>query len=87
MDEVDEYSHQKDPFKKKWVLEHTDEMMEEYFSDVENIIYFVDHGTSCVTGEHILMEVPLWTSIDAGFERDQLVPLNRVLTTLLENKW
>ena len=87
VDEVDEYSHQKDPFKKRWVLEHTDEMMEEYFSDVENIIYFVDHGTSCVTGEHILMDVPMWTSIDAGFERDQLVPLNRVLTTLLENKW
>lgn len=87
VDEVDEYSHQKDPFKKKWVLEHTDELMEEYFSDVENIIYFVDHGTSCVTGEHILMEVPMWTSIDAGFERDQLVPLDRVLTTLLENKW
>lgn len=87
VDEVDEYSHQKDPQKKKWVLEHTDEMMEEYFSDVENIIYFVDHGTSCVTGEHILMDVPMWTSIDAGFERDQLVPLDTVLTTLLENKW
>ncbi|MBQ8179635.1 MAG: phosphoglycerate mutase [Candidatus Methanomethylophilaceae archaeon] len=86
VDEVDEYSHQKDPMKKKWVLEHADELMEEYFSDVDNIIYFVDHGTSCVTGEHILMDVPLWTSMDAGFGRDEMVPLDTVLSTLLRYK-
>ncbi len=86
IDEVDEYSHQKDPFKKKWVLEHTDEMMEKHFSDVENIIYFVDHGTSCVTGEHILTEVPLWTNIDTGLADGELVALKDVVSTLLRSK-
>ena len=86
VDEVDEYSHQRDPFKKKRVLEHADRLMEEYFSDVENIIYFVDHGTSCVTGEHILMDVPLWTSIDTGLPDGSMVPLDRVVELLLGNR-
>ena len=85
VDEVDEYSHQKDPFKKKAVLEETDRLMEKYFPDVENIIYFVDHGTSCVTGEHILMDVPLWTSIDTGLPDGTMVPLDQVVQTLLRN--
>ena len=86
VDEVDEYSHEQDPFKKKRVLEHTDEMMSEYFPDVENIVYFVDHGTSCVTGQHILMDVPLWTSIDTGLADGAMVPLKEVVQTLLRNK-
>ena len=86
VDEVDEYSHQKDPFKKKAVLERTDELMEEYFPDVENIIYFVDHGTSCVTGEHILMDVPLWTSIDTGLPDGSMIPLPEVVKTLLRHR-
>ena len=86
VDEVDEYSHQKDPFKKKAVLEHADRMMGEHFSDVDNIIYFVDHGTSCVTGEHILMDVPLWTTIDTGLPDGSMVPLDRVVELLLENR-
>ena len=62
MDEVDEYSHEMDPHKKIRVLEHIDDLMEEYFSDTENIVFFVDHGTSCVTGTHILMDVPFRTT-------------------------
>ncbi len=85
IDEVDEYSHQKDPFKKKWVLEESDKLMEKYFPDVENIVYFVDHGTSCVTGEHILMDVPLWTSIDTGLENGSMIPLDSVVKTLLNS--
>lgn len=61
LDEVDEYSHQKDHMKKIRVLERIDGLMEEYFSDHSNILLFVDHGTSCVTGEHILTEVPFRT--------------------------
>lgn len=83
VDEVDEYSHQKDPFKKKAVLERTDELMEEYFSDVDNIVYFVDHGTSCVTGEHILMEVPLWTSMDLGIPEGGMIPVDSIIKTVL----
>lgn len=86
IDEVDEYSHQKDPFKKKAVLEHTDRMMEKHFPDVENIVYFVDHGTSCVTGQHILMDVPLWTSIDAGIPDGTEIRLDSVVRTLLAHK-
>ena len=64
MDEVDEYSHQKDPKKKVRILEHIDRMMERYFSDTERIVYFVDHGTSSITGEHLPVRVPFWTSFD-----------------------
>ena len=83
IDEVDEYSHQKDPFKKKAVLEETDRLMEKYFPDVENLVYFVDHGTSCVTGEHILMDVPLWTSVDTGLPEGAMLPLPEVVKTIL----
>lgn len=86
VDEVDEYSHQKDPFKKKAVLEKTDRLMEKYFPDVENIVYFVDHGTSCVTGEHILMDVPLWTSIDTGLPDGSMIELKKVVQTLLTHR-
>ncbi len=86
IDEVDEYSHQKDPFKKKAVLELTDRLMEEYFSDIDNIIYFVDHGTSCVTGEHILMNVPLWSTIDLHKDPEEVLPLNTLVEILLEHK-
>ncbi|MGE0014652.1 MAG: phosphoglycerate mutase [Candidatus Methanomethylophilaceae archaeon] len=83
IDEVDEYSHQKDPFKKMWVLEHTDELMREYFSDAERIVYFADHGTSCVTGEHIITNVPVWTTFESEFRDGELIPLNRVIPGLL----
>ncbi len=84
IDEVDEYSHQKDPFKKIWVLEHTDELMREYFSDAERIVYFADHGTSCVTGEHIITNVPVWTTFESEFRDGELIPLNRVIPGLLD---
>ncbi|MDN5356894.1 MAG: 2,3-bisphosphoglycerate-independent phosphoglycerate mutase [Candidatus Methanomethylophilaceae archaeon] len=83
IDEVDEYSHQKDPFKKIRVLEHTDDLMKEYFSDAERIVYFADHGTSCVTGEHIITNVPVWTTFESEFRDGELIPLNRVIQGLL----
>ena len=85
MDEVDEYSHQKDPAKKVRILEHIDRMMEEYFSDVERIVYFVDHGTSSVTGEHLLMTVPFWTSFDIGIKNGEKLPLPDVVPTIMKN--
>ncbi len=84
IDEVDEYSHKKDYRKKIDILEQADRLMEEHFSDVENIIYFVDHGTSCVTGTHILMDVPIWTTIDTSLPNDSLIQLKDVLPTLLK---
>lgn len=82
-DEVDEYSHEKDHMKKIRILEKIDGLMEEYFSDVERIVYFVDHGTSCVTGEHILMNVPLWTTIDSGISPGTVIPLKDVVPLLM----
>ena len=86
IDEVDEYGHQKDPFKKKAILELTDRLMEKHFSDVDNIVYFVDHGTSCVTGEHILTDVPLWSTIDLDRKEDEILPLKEVVGMLLKKK-
>ncbi|MDR2846074.1 MAG: phosphoglycerate mutase, partial [Candidatus Methanoplasma sp.] len=86
IDEVDEYSHQKDPHKKIAVLERVDRLMAEYFPDVESVIYFVDHGTSCVTGEHILMNVPFWTNIETDAKDGDLIPLDTVITKLLRQR-
>lgn len=86
IDEVDEYSHQKDHEKKKWVLEHTDRMMEKHFPDVENVVYFADHGTSCVTGEHILTDVPVWTSIDCGIAPGTIHPLPGLVPDIAKHK-
>ena len=86
IDEVDEYGHKKDPIKKKEILELTDKLMEKHFSDADNIIYFVDHGTSCITGDHILTDVPIWTSIDLDRPSDEVLPLDKVVSMLLRNK-
>ena len=83
MDEVDEYSHQKDPMKKVRILEHIDRKMEEYFSDTDRIVYFVDHETSSVTGEHKAVEVPFWTSYETSLKQDERIPLDKVVPTVL----
>ncbi len=83
MDEVDEYSHQRDPMKKVKVLERIDELMEKNFSDTERIVYFVDHGTSCVTGEHLIMEVPFMTSFDIRSENGGHIPTGKVVPTIM----
>lgn len=86
IDEIDEYSHQKDPYKKIDMLEKTDQLMSEYFSDVERVVYFVDHGTSCVTGEHIIMNVPFWTNIETDISDGTLVPLDQVIPILMKKR-
>jgi len=83
MDEVDEYSHQKNPPKKVRVLEHIDELMERYFSDAERIVYFVDHGTSSITGEHLPVRVPFWTSFDTRINDGDDVPLKQVIPKIM----
>jgi len=82
MDEVDEYSHEKDPMKKKRILEHIDSMMSEYFSDCSRMVFFVDHGTSCVTGKHILMDVPFRTSFEC-FGQGEHVELPALVPKLM----
>ncbi len=86
IDEVDEYSHQKDPFKKKAVLERTDRLMAEYFPDADRIVYFADHGTSCVTGEHILTDVPVWTSFDIGGADGEILDLSTLVPRICSHR-
>ncbi|MDD4668969.1 MAG: phosphoglycerate mutase [Candidatus Methanomethylophilus sp.] len=83
MDEVDEYSHERDYRKKIAVLEHIDELMSEYFDDVPNVMYFVDHGTSCVTGQHLVVDTPFWTSKPV-FKDGEHVVLRNVVPKYLE---
>jgi len=83
MDEVDEYSHEKDAKKKIRVLEQIDSLMSEYFDDAERIVFFVDHGTSCVTGNHILMEVPFRSNIPA-FKPGEHIDLPKIVPTIME---
>ena len=85
LDEVDEYSHQKDPMKKIAVLERIDSLMEEYFSDAERMVVFVDHGTSCVTGTHILMDVPFRTNLGC-FGDGRYIKTSDIVPTVLEAK-
>lgn len=83
VDETDEYSHQRRSDVKVDILELTDRLMQEYFPDVEKLVYLVDHGTSCITGEHLPVTVPVWSS----FELDQSplvpIPLHQLLQRLI----
>ena len=83
LDEIDEYSHMRKVEKKIEILEHSDELMEKYFSDVDRIVYFIDHGTSSITGEHLPVETPFWTNYDTDIEDDELVPVSQLLPRLM----
>lgn len=83
LDEVDEYSHMKDWRRKLEILEYMDKKMKENFSDCDRIIYFIDHGTSSITGEHLPIEVPFWTTYDTDIKWNEFVPLNTLVPRLL----
>ena len=82
IDEIDEYSHMKKWKKKVEILEETDRLMKKHFSDAERIFYFIDHGTSSVTGEHLPVTVPFWTTFDTDIANNEMVPLNQVIPRL-----
>jgi len=84
LDEIDEYSHMKDWRRKVEILEHVDKKMEEYFSDCDRIMYFIDHGTSSITGEHLPIEVPFWTTFETDIGEGELVPLNTLIPRVLK---
>jgi len=81
IDEIDEYSHQKNPSKKVRMLETADRLLSKYFSGNDKVVFFVDHGTSSLTGEHLLMTVPFWTTFDASIPNG-IVPLKDVVPML-----
>ena len=83
LDEVDEYSHMKDWRRKVDILEYMDRKMKEHFSDCDRIIYFIDHGTSSITGEHLPIVVPFWTNYETDIAENELVPLNTLVPRLL----
>ncbi|MBP5394641.1 MAG: phosphoglycerate mutase [Candidatus Methanomethylophilaceae archaeon] len=82
IDEIDEYSHMKKWKKKVEILEETDRLMRKHFSNAERIFYFIDHGTSCVTGEHLPVTVPFWTTFDTDIGENEMVPLAQVIPRL-----
>ena len=84
IDEIDEYSHMKDYKKKIEILEFTNEKMKEYFSNHERIVYFVDHGTSSITGEHLPITVPFWTNFKTDIKDEEMVPLNTLVPRLMK---
>lgn len=65
------------------ILEHIDRKMEEYFSDIDRIVYFVDHGTSSVTGNHIITKVPFWTSFETSIGQDEHVELKDAIPRIM----
>ena len=72
---------------KKWekkvdLLEEVDALMEKHFSDAERIFYFIDHGTSCVTGEHLPVTVPFWTTFETDIKENELVPVGQIINRL-----
>jgi 2,3-bisphosphoglycerate-independent phosphoglycerate mutase len=83
VDETDEYSHQLRPDIKVQTLETTDRMLQEHFPDIERIVYLVDHGTSCITGEHLPVTVPVRSSFDLNRE-DKHIPLSQLLQLLMQ---
>lgn len=83
LDEIDEYSHMRDPMKKVAILEKADRLMERYFSDAERIVYFIDHGTSSITGEHLPINTPFRANYATDIERGELVPVGSLLPRLL----
>ena len=83
LDEIDEYSHMKDWHRKVEILEYMDSKMKEHFSDCDRIIYFIDHGTSSITGEHLPIEVPFWTNYDTDISEGEFVPLAELVPRLL----
>jgi 2,3-bisphosphoglycerate-independent phosphoglycerate mutase len=83
IDEIDEYSHMKKWEKKVEILEETDRLMAKHFSGHDRIFYFIDHGTSCVTGEHLPVTVPFWTNYETDISENEMVPLDSVLNRVL----
>lgn len=82
VDETDEYSHQRRADVKVGILEETDCLMQEHFPDIERLVYLVDHGTSCLTGEHLPVQVPVWTSFDLGRGVGDHIPLPDLMRAL-----
>lgn len=83
VDETDEYSHQHRPDVKVDILELTDRLMQQYFPDVERLVYLVDHGTSSITGEHLPITVPLWSSFNIDHSPVLPIPLHELLRMLI----
>ena len=80
-EEIDEVSHRRDPLEKVALLERADKLLEENFSGHDDILIIVDHGTSCLTGEHLAVPVPFIYSKKVDVHGH--VPLGSLLTKLL----
>lgn len=82
VDETDEYSHQRRVDAKVEVLEESDRLMAEYFPSAERVVYLVDHGTSCITGEHLPIQVPVWSSFELSAAPGEHLALAKLLPAI-----
>ncbi len=94
VEETDDVSHKRMPKRKVEIIEDVDRLLGENRDSLGGyrIAFIVDHGTSSVTGQHMLMKVPFavgrignndqkgvrWRETAVGF-----VPVPRLLETLL----
>lgn len=83
LDEIDEYSHMRNHTRKREILEYMDGAMSRHFDENDRIFYFVDHGTSSITGEHLEITVPFWSNFDTGVEDGEMVPLDSLIDRIL----
>jgi len=60
VEETDDISHRREPMKKVQMLEDIDQMLGSASKKLKGhrIAFIVDHGTSSITGEHMVMKVP-----------------------------
>jgi 2,3-bisphosphoglycerate-independent phosphoglycerate mutase len=94
IEETDDISHRKSPMKKVEMIEDIDVMLSSASKKLKGhrIAFIVDHGTSSISGEHIVMKVP-FAMAEAStitpkrkFQEtiEGYVPLGNLLDILLE---
>jgi 2,3-bisphosphoglycerate-independent phosphoglycerate mutase len=94
IEETDDISHQRDPMRKVQMLEDIDVMLRSASKGLKGhkVALIIDHGTSSLTGQHMVMKVPFaMGEAKAGksarrfMETEQnFLPLNELLPHLLE---
>lgn len=94
IEETDDISHKRSPMKKVEMIEDIDVMLSSAMKKLKGhrIAFIVDHGTSSVSGEHMVMKVPFAVGEVGTITRKRKfqetagghVPLGKLLDTLLE---
>ncbi len=97
IEETDDVSHKRLPRRKVEIIEDVDRLLSSRRNELRdsNVAFIVDHGTSSVNGDHLLMKVPF--AIGRAVERGSktrsfcettkgFVPISRLLENLLRGE-